>query len=139
MRSIAANDHAEANDCVEPAGFGRFLPAQRKDRKSTRPNSSHSSNSYAVFCLKKKKVQDASAAAGVTWKLGGWNMDSSVVYGLNKMDFTIENTLNRSLGAASKTVFDAVGFSYDQLVFNFSGVRGVDVGLPTPLNVALGL
>src|SRR6516164_5735065 len=27
----------------------------RPDRKSTRLNSSHSSNSYAVFCLKKKK------------------------------------------------------------------------------------
>src|SRR5712692_11041148 len=27
----------------------------REDRKSTRLNSSHSSNSYAVFCLKKKK------------------------------------------------------------------------------------
>src|SRR6266568_8035302 len=29
--------------------------AQRRDRKSTRLNSSHSSISYAVFCLKKKK------------------------------------------------------------------------------------
>src|SRR5689334_24102156 len=28
----------------------------RRDRKSTRLNSSHSSISYAVFCLKKKKV-----------------------------------------------------------------------------------
>src|SRR5689334_24230881 len=28
---------------------------QRRDRKSTRLNSSHSSISYAVFCLKKKK------------------------------------------------------------------------------------
>src|SRR5438309_6965806 len=27
----------------------------RRDRKSTRLNSSHSSTSYAVFCLKKKK------------------------------------------------------------------------------------
>src|SRR5438270_4978774 len=27
----------------------------RSDRKSTRLNSSHSQNSYAVFCLKKKK------------------------------------------------------------------------------------
>src|SRR2546427_5365344 len=27
----------------------------RPDRKSTRPNSSHSQISYAVFCLKKKK------------------------------------------------------------------------------------
>src|SRR5689334_23855026 len=32
----------------------RGAPADR-DRKSTRLNSSHSSNSYAVFCLKKKK------------------------------------------------------------------------------------
>src|SRR2546427_4127382 len=30
-------------------------PAQRRDRKSTRLNSSHSQISYAVFCLKKKK------------------------------------------------------------------------------------
>src|SRR2546427_2005106 len=31
--------------------------AVRKDRKSTRLNSSHSQISYAVFCLKKKKKQ----------------------------------------------------------------------------------
>src|SRR5689334_23922310 len=30
-------------------------PARDRDRKSTRLNSSHSSISYAVFCLKKKK------------------------------------------------------------------------------------
>src|SRR5690606_40585601 len=29
--------------------------SSRKDRKSTRLNSSHVKNSYAVFCLKKKK------------------------------------------------------------------------------------
>src|SRR5438309_5554230 len=31
------------------------LRSDRRDRKSTRLNSSHSSISYAVFCLKKKK------------------------------------------------------------------------------------
>src|SRR5207245_3813600 len=30
----------------------------RKDRKSTRLNSSHGSISYAVFCLKKKNLND---------------------------------------------------------------------------------
>src|SRR5690242_21143293 len=30
-----------------------------QDRKSTRLNSSHMSISYAVFCLKKKKIPDA--------------------------------------------------------------------------------
>jgi iron complex outermembrane receptor protein len=89
--------------------------------------------------LEAPEVQDYSGAGGVTWSLGDWNMDTSLVYGLNKMDFTIENTLNRSLGDASKTVFDAGGFDYDQLVFNFSGVRGFEMGLATPLNVALGL
>src|SRR5438309_4503655 len=31
-------------------------PPEQRDRKSTRLNSSHSSISYAVFCLKKKKT-----------------------------------------------------------------------------------
>src|SRR3712207_7515387 len=30
-------------------------PADKRDRKSTRLNSSHANISYAVFCLKKKK------------------------------------------------------------------------------------
>src|SRR5438309_7555954 len=33
----------------------RLLSFRLRDRKSTRLNSSHSSISYAVFCLKKKK------------------------------------------------------------------------------------
>src|SRR2546430_5886655 len=38
-------------------GSGReILPARDGDRKSTRLNSSHSQISYAVFCLKKKKL-----------------------------------------------------------------------------------
>src|SRR2546430_4282883 len=32
-------------------------PRRLEDRKSTRLNSSHSQISYAVFCLKKKKIQ----------------------------------------------------------------------------------
>src|SRR3712207_7196635 len=37
---------------------GRRSPAlnQQQDRKSTRLNSSHANISYAVFCLKKKKI-----------------------------------------------------------------------------------
>ncbi len=86
------------------------------------------------------EVDDLSAAGGANWNWGDWAMDSSLVYGKNKIQFTIENTLNRSLGAASKTEFDAGGFEYDQLVLNFSGVRQFEIGaLASPLNVALGL
>ena len=39
---------------AEMAGWTQMYP----DRKSTRLNSSHQINSYAVFCLKKKKQQN---------------------------------------------------------------------------------
>src|SRR5438034_3533936 len=44
-----------------PAEFGVVRAASTRgarDRKSTRLNSSHTVISYAVFCLKKKKVRD---------------------------------------------------------------------------------
>jgi iron complex outermembrane receptor protein len=85
-------------------------------------------------------VTDYAATFGTRWTLGSWDMDASLGYGLNDMEFTIVDTLNRSLGPTSKTVFDAGGYDYDQLVFNFSGVRGIEVsGLASPLNVALGV
>src|SRR5689334_24522482 len=47
---IAAMRHAGVRGCGQPHRGGGA-----PDRKSTRLNSSHSSISYAVFCLKKKK------------------------------------------------------------------------------------
>src|SRR3712207_7727040 len=38
-----------------PQAGGRLRRVARRDRKSTRLNSSHANISYAVFCLKKKK------------------------------------------------------------------------------------
>src|SRR3712207_9362061 len=40
-------------DCSAP---GWRMPTRSQDRKSTRLNSSHANISYAVFCLKKKKI-----------------------------------------------------------------------------------
>jgi iron complex outermembrane receptor protein len=84
-------------------------------------------------------VEDFSAAAGISWSLGAWDMDTSLVYGQNNMHYQIENTLNASIGAASKTSFDAGGFSYNQVVYNLTGVRKFEIaGLASPLNVAVG-
>src|SRR2546430_7761166 len=52
-------------------GFGIGLPfasptAAYRDRKSTRLNSSHSQISYAVFCLKKKKIHVKQISACVS-------------------------------------------------------------------------
>jgi hypothetical protein len=85
-------------------------------------------------------VTDYSFAGGVAWGFGDWQADASLVYGFNEMEFTIENTLNRSLATASPTRFDAGGFDYDQLVFNLSGIRQYELdALASPLNVAVGL
>jgi len=84
-------------------------------------------------------VLDISAAVGTSWRLGEWNMDSSLTYGRNEMDYEVRHSLNRSLGAASPTTFDSGGFDYDQLTMNVSGVRTVEVGLASPLNIAIGV
>ncbi|MDB5935804.1 MAG: TonB-dependent receptor, partial [Massilia sp.] len=84
-------------------------------------------------------VDDYSATGGVTWTMGDWDLDASLGYGKNKMQFEIQNTLNRSIGASSKTAFDAGGFSYDQTVLNLTAVRTVAMdALSSPLNVAIG-
>src|SRR5689334_24646295 len=44
----------------------RLRGARVRDRKSTRLNSSHSSISYAVFCLKKKKKKKKTAETNIT-------------------------------------------------------------------------
>src|SRR2546427_2917331 len=41
------------------------VPAAEIDRKSTRLNSSHSQRSYAVFCLKKKKMPNLTYASSI--------------------------------------------------------------------------
>src|SRR6266496_6192583 len=48
-----------AGPLLDPAQRAlRGAAARRRDRKSTRLNSSHVEISYAVFCLKKKKKQN---------------------------------------------------------------------------------
>src|SRR3989442_4736593 len=44
-----------------------FQPTAFRDRKSTRLNSSHVRISYAVFCLKKKKLTSSTSRTSRTW------------------------------------------------------------------------
>jgi iron complex outermembrane receptor protein len=143
QKTVFANMGYDLTDAVKLYGWASYQDRNALSAGFYRP-ALDARNVISIYPdgflpLEAPEVQDYSGAGGVTWNFGEWNMDSSIVYGLNKMDFTIENTLNRSIGATSKTVFDAGGFDYDQLVFNFSGVRGFELGLATPLNVALGL
>ena len=85
------------------------------------------------------QVDDFSATAGVSWLAGLWDMDASLGYGKNKMQFTIKDTLNRSIGPSSKKQFEAGGFSYGQLVFNLTAVRSFTMPeLASPVSFATG-
>src|SRR5712692_11178607 len=54
---------------VPRAEFRSYYGHPVLDRKSTRLNSSHSSISYAVFCLKKKKPKHNAATRKTTKKI----------------------------------------------------------------------
>src|SRR3712207_6863527 len=68
VRRDVVAQHRPGDELVQPVpgetarrardGVGQRRPGRRRDRKSTRLNSSHANISYAVFCLKKKKKQD---------------------------------------------------------------------------------
>src|SRR5689334_23984743 len=63
-------DHLNA-PAGSPADAAR-LTSIEEDRKSTRLNSSHSSISYAVFCLKKKKNNRKRKGGQNTTRNGRW-------------------------------------------------------------------
>src|SRR3712207_7477784 len=62
--SVSSPAHFRLTSGSLPAHFALVgvlyvsILARRRDRKSTRLNSSHANISYAVFCLKKKKKHD---------------------------------------------------------------------------------
>src|ERR1035441_10963913 len=78
-------DYAGPTDHSRPnaASHFAFLPLGTesapcsRDRKSTRLNSSHLGISYAVFCLKKKNIQQPSLLS--LW--GSWSVSLTIVCG----------------------------------------------------------
>ena len=104
--------------------------------------------------------EDFSATGGVRTTAGGWGIDFGGSYGVNRFDYNLENTLNASLGPCLVTACapgpdGVLGTADDPGIPNqtkfFAGrllkrealgavniARSVNVGLPGPLNVALG-
>ncbi len=104
--------------------------------------------------------EDFSATGGVRTSAGGWGIDFGGSYGVNRFDYDLENTLNASLGpclvtACAPGADGVLGTGDDPGIPNqtsfFAGrllkretlgalnlARSVNVGLPGPLNVAVG-
>jgi len=64
-------------------------------------------------------IKDFNNSAGVKFDLLGFNADLSGTFGSNSVDYTVGNTLNRDLGAASPTSFEVGGYSFSNLIGNF--------------------
>jgi iron complex outermembrane recepter protein len=59
-------------------------------------------------------LSDKAVAFGIRTKWCGWNTDVFANLGANRFQYTVTNTLNASLEAASPTTFDAGGFQLAQ-------------------------
>ncbi len=62
---------------------------------------------------------DYNATIGLKNVKGGWAHDVAVTFGGNQQLYTVENTVNRSLGALSPTTFKPGGFSFSHIVGNY--------------------
>jgi iron complex outermembrane receptor protein len=83
-------------------------------------------------------LEDYAATAGIRGEIAGWHADFSIGYGHNSFDYTVRNSLNTSFGTASQDTFDAGGLRYGQTVANLDFARTYEIGLASPLSVAVG-
>jgi len=80
--------------------------------------------------------EDFAVTAGLKGDFSGWIFDLSMQFGQNKLDYTIINTLNASLGPSSPDEFDAGGLTYGQWVNNLDISR--DIPLLTRTTLSFG-
>ncbi|MCE7039776.1 TonB-dependent receptor [Dyadobacter sp. CY312] len=82
-------------------------------------------------------IDDQAVTGGVRGVWKNWSIDASNTYGFNKFDFSVRNSLNRSLGSDSRTSFEAGGFQLGQNVSNLNLTRFYK-NVFQGLNVAFG-
>jgi iron complex outermembrane receptor protein len=144
--TLFANAGYDPNDAVHLYGWASY---QHRDAISAanfrRPLQSNAgSNIQSVYpdgFLPKIEgnVSDGSAAGGATFKLGGWDADASIVWGLNRFDFGVIDSINASIGPSSPHNFDAGSLQYQQAVANFGVRRTVPFAGLSEVNVAAGV
>ena len=114
----------------ESAGFYR-IASDARNTTAIYPN--------GFLPLIQTEQDDLAGTGGVRGDFSGFRFDLSGSYGKNIVDFTIGNTLNRSLGATSPTRFDSGGLRYAQMVFNLDVSRDLTLGFLSEASIAAGL
>ncbi len=64
-------------------------------------------------------LDDYNATLGYKTETNGWQHDVSATFGGNKQGYSVNNTINRSLGANSPTSFKPGGYEFSHVVGNF--------------------
>ena len=82
--------------------------------------------------------RDVSVVAGVRGDAGAWHWDASARHGGDRFDYGVSHSVNASLGAASPTSFHLASFDFRQNALNLDATRAIEIGLPAPLNLAVG-
>ncbi|RYE69965.1 MAG: TonB-dependent receptor [Rhizobiaceae bacterium] len=85
------------------------------------------------------QTDDINSALGVKGELSGWNVDLSVSYGRNALEFRTKNSINSTYGATSPTNFYDGKLIYDQIIGGLDVDRKFDLGGDNTLNVAWGV
>ncbi len=86
-------------------------------------------------------IQDDAIAVGIKGVKNDWDVDFSHSIGINRLDYTVNNSNNASLGIASPRTFYAGGFLYKQNTTNldisrtFDWLHGVNIAFGAELRV----
>lgn len=76
------------------------------------------------------EIRDRAIAGGIRGETGGWNLDLSINYGSNLLNYAVENSVNTSLGGAgTPRRFDAGGLRSGQTSVNFDAQREINLGI----------
>ena len=77
---------------------------------------------------------DYNATLGFNSTRNGWKHDVSVTFGGNRQLYTVENTVNASLGTGSPTFFKPGGFNFSHIVGNYD----ISKSLSDKVSIAFG-
>jgi iron complex outermembrane receptor protein len=82
--------------------------------------------------------QDLNSAVGLKGAIAGWNVNTSLSYGGNQLQFRTANSINSTYGAASPTSFYDGKLTDDQLLANLDVTREFALSGGNTLNVDWG-
>jgi iron complex outermembrane receptor protein len=130
-KTIYANFGLPLNEAWSLYGLAGYQ--NRKGESSAFPRLADNANNYvSVYPTGyvpriTTKIDDYNLAFGTKGVIGGFNIDASVTYGNNKVEYGTINSLNASLGPSSPTRFKDGSMQYGQTV------AAIDVNRPLEL------